>query len=174
MIWLHRYQAAFYYCVDNKTNREVTMIETKRLKIHAASRNEMEKFIEAQTVDVLKDAYTQMLGGCLSNPEQWEWYAIWMIELKDGTHIGELGFKGLAPNGIAEIGYGICEEYQGNGYATEAVKAAVQWALHEPNVIAVEAETELENAASRRVLEKCGFVPNGEIGEEGPRYTVSR
>ena len=115
-----------------------------------------------------------MLGGCLNNPGQWEWYAIWMIELKDGTHIGELCFKGLAPNGIAEIGYGICEEYQNNDYATEAVKAAVEWALHEPNVIAVEAETELENAASRRVLEKCGFVPNGEIGEEGPRYTVSR
>ncbi len=32
-------------------------------------------------------------------------YEIWMIELKNVTHIGELCFKGLDPNGIAEIGY---------------------------------------------------------------------
>lgn len=150
------------------------MIETKRLKIHAAYQDEMERFIQAQTIEVLRLAYTEMLGGCLNNPDQWEWYAIWMIELKDGTHIGELCFKGLDKNGIAEIGYGICEEYQNNGYATEAVKAVVEWALSEPDVTAVEAETDDENAASKRVLEKCGFVPNGNIGEEGPRYTINR
>ena len=149
------------------------MIESKRLKIHAASQEEMERFIQTQTIEVLKFAYTEMLGGCLNNPDQQEWYAIWMIELKDGTHIGELCFKGLDANGIAEIGYGICEEYQNNGYATEAVKAVVEWALNEPDVTAVEAETDPENAASKRVLEKCGFVPNGKIGEEGPRYTIS-
>ena len=148
------------------------MIETKRLKIHAASREEMEQFIELQTIDVLKLAYTEMLNGCLNNPDQWEWYAIWMIELKDGTHIGELCFKGLDPNSIAEIGYGISEKYQNNGYATEAVKAVLEWALSNPDVTAVEAETDFENAASKRVLEKCGFVLNGKIGEEGPRYTI--
>ena len=149
------------------------MLETGRLKISASSQDIMEQFIEAQTVPELKAAYTEMLNGCLNHPDQWEWYAIWMIELKDGTHIGELCFKGLDANGIAEIGYGICEEYQNNGYATEAVKAVVEWALNEPDVTAVEAETDPENAASKRVLEKCGFVPNGKIGEEGPRYTIS-
>ncbi len=150
------------------------MIETKRLKIHAASQTEMEQFIEAQTIDVLKLAYTEMLNGCLNHTNQWEWYAIWMIELKDGTHIGELCFKGLDPNGIAEIGYGISEEYRNNGYAAEAVKAVLEWAFNNPNVTAVEAETDSGNAASKRVLEKCGFKLNGIIGEEGPRYTVSR
>ena len=115
-----------------------------------------------------------MLNGCLNNPNQWEWYAIWMIELKDGTHIGELCFKGLDSNGIAEIGYGISEKQQNNGYATEAVKGVLEWALNNPNVTAIEAETDSENAASKRVLEKCGFIFNGKIGEEGPRYTISR
>ena len=95
--------SCFNYCVDTKTNREVTMIETERLKIHAASQEEMEQFIESQMIDVLKLAYTEMLNGCLNNPNQWEWYAIWMIELKDGTHIGELCFKGLDSNGIAKF-----------------------------------------------------------------------
>jgi RimJ/RimL family protein N-acetyltransferase len=47
-----------------------------------------------------------------------------MIEKTDGTHIGDLCFKGLQENGIAEIGYGILEEHQSQGYATEAVQAA--------------------------------------------------
>ncbi len=148
------------------------MIETSRLNIYAASQEMMAAFIEAQTADVLKAAYTEMLNGCLEHPDQWDWYAIWMIELKDGTHIGEFCFKGLSADGIAEIGYGISEEYQNNGYATEAVKAALEWAFAHPDIAAVEAETDSENTASKRVLEKCGFARNGIIGEEGPRWAV--
>ncbi|WP_372520680.1 GNAT family N-acetyltransferase [Candidatus Ruminimicrobiellum ovillum] len=150
------------------------MIETENLKIYVASQNEMENFIELQTNEVLKAAYTEMLNGCIENPEQWEWYAIWMIELKDGTHIGELCFKGLDSNGVVEIGYGIMEQYQEHGYATEAVKAISAWAFQEPKVTAIEAEIEDKNIASKKVLEKCGFVFTGKNGKEGPRYKLTR
>jgi len=95
---------------------------------------------------------------------------IWMIELPDGTHIGELCFKGLQADESAEIGYGIAEGYQHQGYAIEAVSAAVDWALHQPGVRSVTAKTEANNAASLRVLEKCGFIPTGKTGEEGPVF----
>jgi RimJ/RimL family protein N-acetyltransferase len=150
------------------------MIETKNLKIYAASQDEMEKFIESQTDDVLKTAYTEMLNGCIENPEQWEWYAIWMIELKDGTHIGEMCFKGLDSNGVVEIGYGIMEQYQDHGYATEAVKAISNWAFQEPKISSIEAEIDSKNIASKKVLEKCGFVFTGTNGKEGPRYKLTR
>ena len=101
---------------------------------------------------------------------RWVWYAIWMIELKNGTHIGELCFKGLGADGMVEIGYGVSEEYEGKGYATEAVSAVVRWAIDQPGVARIEAETEAENIASQRVLEKCGFIATGSIGEEGPRF----
>lgn len=146
------------------------MIETDRLQIYAASKEQMEAFIAAQTVDVLKIAYTEMLDGYLAHPEQWEWYAIWMIELKNGTHVGELCFKGLSEEGNAEIGYGIAEAYQGCGYATEAVMALVDWALQWPGVLCVTAETEADNIASQKVLQKAGFEPTGETGEEGPLF----
>ena len=146
------------------------MIETKRLKIYPASREQMEAYIAAETDTELKKAYTEMLDGCLKHPDQWHWYAMWMIELRDGTHIGDLCFKGLGTNGTTEIGYGILEEYQGQGYATEAVDAAVNRALQQPGVTRVEAETEPDNRASRRVLEKCGFLLTGTVGEEGPRF----
>lgn len=150
------------------------MVETNRLRIYSASQDKMKAFIEAQNVDVLKAAYTEMLNGCLMHPDQWDWYAIWMIELKDGTHIGEVCFKGLSADGITEIGYGISEEYQNNGYATEAVSAALEWAFSHPEVTAVEAETNSDNTASIRVLEKSRFALNGIIGAEGPRWVVSK
>ena len=146
------------------------MIKTKRLKIYPAAQEQMEAFIAAETDAEFKKAYSEMLEGCLRHPDQWQWYAMWMIELPDGTHIGDLCFKGLEANGMVEIGYGILEEYQGQGYAAEAVDAAVCWAMQQPDVTRVEAETELDNRASRRVLEKCGFRPSGAIGKEGPRF----
>ena len=146
------------------------VLHTKRLMLHTASQEEMRRFIDAQTDSALASAFEEMLRGCLSHPEQWDWYAIWMIERKDGAHVGELSFKGLAADGASEIGYGISEAFRNRGYATEAVDAAVCWALRQPGASRVEAETEAGNAASRRVLEKCGFVPSGIMGEEGPRF----
>lgn len=146
------------------------MIKTNRLIIYPAPKEQMETFIAAQSVDILKAAYTEMLDGCLAHPDKWAWYAIWMIELKDGTHIGELCFKGITEEGTAEIGYGIAEDYQGCGYATEAVSALTDWALNQPGVSCVTAETEETNIASQRVLKKAGFIPTEEIGEEGPLF----
>lgn len=38
------------------------MIETSRLKLYAASQEQMEAFIAAQSADVLKAAYTDAFG----------------------------------------------------------------------------------------------------------------
>ena len=130
----------------------------------------MEDFILRQTDVLLKTAYQEMLNGCLTHRSEWDWYTIWMIELKGGTHIGECCFKGISSNDSTEIGYGLSEEHQGYGYASEAIVAVVEWALRQPKVNCVEAETKVENLASIRVLQKCGFLSTGETGEEGPRF----
>ena len=150
------------------------MIETNRLKIYPASEEQMKAFIAEEPVDELKAAYTEMLNGCLTHSNQWEWYAIWMIELKDGTHIGELCFKGIDESGTTEIGYGIGENYQGCGYATEAVTAVSSWALEQEAISNVVAEVEQDNIASIRVLEKSGFALSGKLGEEGPIYKIDQ
>ena len=150
------------------------MIRTERLRIYPASREQMEAMIASEQDAELIKAYTEMLEGCLRHLNQWDWYAIWMIEKIDGTHIGDLCFKGLREDGITEIGYGILEQHQGQGYATEAVRAVCRWAFLYPDVTSIEAETDAGNAASQRVLQKCGFRLNGTIGEEGPRFTLHR
>ena len=146
------------------------MIQTERLNIHIASDDEMRDFIAAQELDVLREAYTEMLNGAIAHPNERAWYAMWMIELRDGTHVGELCFKGISPDGAVEIGYGIDGDFEGCGYATEAVSAVAAWAAQQESIKCVEAEAEEDNLASLRVLEKSGFVPTGERGEEGPRF----
>jgi ribosome biogenesis GTPase len=72
------------------------------------------------------------------------------------------------------LGYGILDEYRSRGYATEAVKLALEWAFEQSGVNMVEAETDPENTASQKVLFKCGFIPNGKNGEEGPRFAIGK
>ena len=149
--------------------RTITL-EAERLVLCTASREEMLALIDAQSDEELKKAYREMLQGALDHPAQWEWYAAWIIRRRDGVAVGDLCFKGLQSDGSAEIGYGILDAHQGRGYATEAVGAAASWALRQPGVTRVEAETEPDNEASQRVLAKCGFLPTGITGEEGPRF----
>lgn len=49
------------------------MIKTERIKIYPASREQMERIIQAEKDDELKKAYGEMLEGCLTHPDQWDW-----------------------------------------------------------------------------------------------------
>jgi ribosomal-protein-alanine N-acetyltransferase len=146
------------------------VIKTARLTIRIASNDEMRILIANENDKELKKAYSEMLELCIANPELRQWYAAWFIELPKGERIGDLCFKGLSSNGTVEIGYGLLPEHWGKGYATEAVKAMVEWASKQPGVKDIEAETEENNIPSQRVLQKTGFVPLEKNGEEGPRF----
>lgn len=82
------------------------------------------------------------------------------IELKS-THIC-IGLIGVAPkreiNNEIEILFEIADEYQNNGYATEAGKAIIWWAFEQAQQDVLSAIVKPENKASRRVIEKLGFV----------------
>lgn len=149
-------------------------LTTERLILHPATDEEMLRIIDGASDEILKQAYTEMRLAAENHPDRRSWYAMWLIERKDGTHVGELCFKGLESDGSSEIGYGILPAFQRKGYATEAVKAAVGWALAEPGTQCVTAETEDDNKASQRVLLKCGFVPTGSRGEEGPLFILQK
>lgn len=146
---------------------------TERLFLIPLQPDGMRALLARTTDPELVGPYTEMLTLSLRHPEQWIWYTAWGLYQNDsGDFVGDLCFKGLPKNGQPEIGYGISPEFQGQGYATEAVRAACRWALAQPGVAAVEAETEPANAASRAVLRKVGFVPTGTVGKEGPRFIL--
>ena len=150
-------------------------VETEKMYLYPLSDEEMRLVIENESDSEMKQAYTEMLEGSLSNSDKRIWYAIWNMELKDesGIIVGDFCFKGLSDDGVIEIGYGLKEEYRHYGYMTEALKAITEWALSQESVKQVEAETDAENIASQKVLLQSGFISNGKMGEEGPRFVVS-
>jgi RimJ/RimL family protein N-acetyltransferase len=57
----------------------------------------------------------------------------------------------------AQIGYVVNKPFWGRGFATEAVRQVVSLVEAQPRVSRVWATCAIENPASARVLEKCGF-----------------
>ncbi|MEV7088747.1 GNAT family protein [Streptomyces sp. NPDC093085] len=72
----------------------------------------------------------------------------------------------LGPFRSADLGYWVDAGYTGRGLATYAVEEVCRAAHQELGLHRVQAGTLLDNAASQRVLRKCGFE---EIGV-APRY----
>lgn len=91
-------------------------------------------------------------------PELLGW-AFWVITLKyNGLIVGDTGFKGLPDEkGEVEIGYGLTPSHRNVGYATEAVRALIEWGFSDERVNKVRADCLLNNNASVKVLEKLGM-----------------
>ena len=70
-----------------------------------------------------------------------------------------IGYVQLVPigDGKWEIGYHIAKPYTGKGYATEAVTAFLPIMAEQVGLNEVSGLRLLQNVASGRVLEKCGF-----------------
>lgn len=60
-----------------------------------------------------------------------------------------------------EVGYWCRTSVQGQGWVTRAVTALTQYAFTHVQAVRVELVTDTENAASRRVAERCGFTLEG-------------
>ena len=74
----------------------------------------------------------------------------------DGKCIGSGGF-GLNDDGVHELGYNLNRAYWKQGYATEASLGMLRWAREQLGVCDFAAAHVVQNTASGRVIEKCGF-----------------
>lgn len=85
--------------------------------------------------------------------------SVWMlVQREEGVIIGSAGFKGPPDRkGEVEIQYAMGKDYRRRGYMTEAVEAICRWALEQPGVAHITAETDLVSYPSQRILERLGF-----------------
>jgi RimJ/RimL family protein N-acetyltransferase len=83
-----------------------------------------------------------------------------VITRHDDVIIGACGIS-AQDDAVPEIGYWLGVKYWGQGYATEAVRALIDYAFTERNHEALQAGARVTNPASRRILEKCGFQWTG-------------
>lgn len=90
-------------------------------------------------------------------------YEFAITDKQSGQLYGAIGISNhpLYKNG--EIAYWIGEEHWGNGYATEAAKALIDFVFTEKNYHRVYARYFKSNPASGKIMEKCGMRYEGTL-----------
>ncbi|WIG24381.1 GNAT family N-acetyltransferase [Bacillus anthracis] len=68
------------------------------------------------------------------------------------------GIKDELPAPNREIMYAVSSEYHNNGYATKATKGLINYLFEKTNVDVLNAIALINNVASNKVIEKCGFI----------------
>ncbi|TDH24092.1 N-acetyltransferase [Segetibacter sp. 3557_3] len=90
-------------------------------------------------------------------------YGRWAVHLRHNNNfIGWCGLKFRPEHLYVDLGYRYLQKYWGNGYATEAATACLQYGLHNLQLPKIVAMAHLENQASWKVLEKAGMSFKGE------------
>jgi RimJ/RimL family protein N-acetyltransferase len=92
-------------------------------------------------------------------------FGYWVLEEKStGIFAGELGFanfrRDIAPSmkDAPELGWALAAPFHGQGYATEAVRAAVGWGdVRFGSAARTVCLIDVDNLASIRVAHKCGY-----------------
>jgi [ribosomal protein S5]-alanine N-acetyltransferase len=120
--------------------------------------------------EILADALPIFLEWIEAAPDRvgcFAWYAMMQsprealgMPVADASDIlmASGGFKGPPQDGTVEIGYSVLPRFQGHGYATEMVRALVDWAFAQPDVLRIIAETTEDNVASMRYLHRLSFT----------------
>jgi RimJ/RimL family protein N-acetyltransferase len=86
------------------------------------------------------------------------WVQLSVEDRTSGRLIGDVGISRADDEpGVIKIGYTVAPEFQGSGYATEAVRALVAYAFDTLAADVVRAYASAENAPSIRVAEKVGL-----------------
>ncbi|WP_265498295.1 GNAT family N-acetyltransferase [Providencia rustigianii] len=168
---------------ESKETQLIPTLETDRLIL---SKHEVSDFA-ALTQLWANTSMVQHIGGKPSTErESWMrmlaygglWpllgFGYWAVRDKNtGVYVGDLGFadfhRTVEPpiKGIPEAGWVIAAEYQGKGYATEAMQAALSWLIsqkkHQQSICFIDPK----NSRSLRVADKLGYIQDKEVFMNG-------
>lgn len=156
-----------------KTAHCVDVIETERLRLRGHTLEDASK-VKTLWSD---SEVTRYIGGKpLTDEECWSrllryvghWsllgFGFWIVEEKlTGDFVGEVGFsdykRDLEPalGSVPEVGWVLIPPKQGMGYATEAVRAVLDWGREHFGSSPVACLIHPDHQASIHVAEKCGF-----------------
>ena len=127
----------------------------------------------------------RFMGGPLDRADTWRqmafiaghWelrgYGLWVVE-REGELIGRIGL--LNPEGwpALEVGWLLGRQAWGNGYATEAARAAVDYAWRELDVEQLISLIAPDNAASAAVAGRLGMRATDDYDLRGTHVVIHR
>lgn len=101
-----------------------------------------------------------------------------IVERSSGMVVGFIGFgapsEGKEQWGELDFGYSMRPEFQGRGYATEALRAVIEFCFTKLGVNSFFGETMPENLASARVMGKAGMKVVGVRDDGHIVYRIER
>jgi [ribosomal protein S5]-alanine N-acetyltransferase len=99
------------------------------------------------------------------------WFIRWIVLKESMEVIGSISFHAQPnENGMIEIGLGIAEQFQNQGFATESLVVMWNWVCTQPGVETLRYTVSPENTPSQKIIAKFGFTHMGiQIDDEdGP------
>ena len=103
-------------------------------------------------------------------------FGVWVFREPDGRFAGRAGLKAASVRGEPEVEllYAVTSDRWGRGYATAIANGLVRVAAEGLGLDRLVAFVLPTNTASRRVLEKCGFEPDGTVVHAGLTHDLMR
>ncbi len=152
------------------TEFDLSMVES----VHKNSLDEdNRRFVPDEVFETVEDA-KETIEFLMSVYESGNGPLVYPVLLKDETNIGYVQLVPIKEG--FEVGYHIGKDYTQKGYATEALKAFLEYIMPHKGVDKVYGICVSENIASKRVLEKCGFQKEyeGEGKYQGENTSVAK
>ena len=121
----------------------------------------------------------EVRAGLIEAIGHWELHGFGLLILReraDGRLVGRGGLQHTFVTGHdeVEVAWAIVPNLWGRGLATELARASIDVAFGPLALRQVIAYTLSDNRASRRVMEKCGFVLEGSLEREGLSHVLYR
>ena len=130
--------------------------------IYAVSRNPaVSRFVLWETHRSIADSRS-MIRGVLRSYRLQEPAALGIVLRETGHVVGTIGFLWIdREHNAAEIGYSLAEELWNRGLMTEALRAMLRFGFETLHLNRIEAQFDVRNAASGRVMNKAGMKKEG-------------
>ncbi|NCB75070.1 MAG: N-acetyltransferase [Clostridia bacterium] len=143
-------------------------LKTERLSLRVLNMDDKELFFQYRSIPEIYrfqswkpstieeiEAFIELNLSIIPNtPSTWLQLAVC---LKDGRLIGDIGIHFLDDGYQLELGYTIAPDYQGRGYASEAVRAVIDFLFFSLGKHRITASVDPGNLKSINLLEKIGF-----------------
>ncbi len=85
-----------------------------------------------------------------------------IVRREDCMAVGGVGLGPLDESGVSTFGYSVYPRFEGQGYASEAASALVEWGLRLADVSAIRATIAPGHTASELVSSRAGLTMTGE------------
>ncbi|MCL1078966.1 N-acetyltransferase [Parashewanella spongiae] len=154
----------------------MTQLETKNLSLCPLTNDDWSDFLNLNldaevnryirvpdSPSMIKEKFEGRIGPWTFESEEW---LTLVIREHDGSFVGLSGFHCTDKDfKHVEVGYMLALTAQRKGYATESLKAIIDWGITHFDVHKFSAFVSVDNIASQRVLIKSGFQQEGLLRE---------